>query len=258
MAAGNVVREAPQAQPHHLVRVGIIWLISSIIAVIIVLVGMPHIMPTSASDTMGFANLTVIVFTAVAMPVALFVWVFLGYSLVVFRVKERPTVDGPRLQPTRLTQVAWLAITGALCLFLLVWGLLGIYEQAVASPADPLTVRVTAQQWTWTYTYPEYGIESHTLYLPVHRAIRFEVTSTDVLHGFAIDALGVRMDANPGVVLTLPFTTPNRTGNFDTRCVEFCGLYHSYMYTPVKVVNTKSFETWVKQQGGKLEAGHVR
>jgi cytochrome c oxidase subunit 2 len=157
------------------------------------------------------------------------------------------------LQPTRLTQIAWLSITGALCLFLLVWGLLGIYEQAVASPSDPLTIKVTAQQWTWTYTYPEYGVESHTLYLPVNRAIRFQVTSTDVLHGFAIDQLGVRMDANPGVVLTLPFTTPTRTGSYDTRCVEFCGLYHSYMFTPVKVVKTADFNTWVKQQGGHLK-----
>jgi cytochrome c oxidase subunit 2 len=257
MAAGNVAGNAPQAQPHHLVRVGIIWFVSSVIGIIIVLWGMPHIMPTTASDTADFADLTVIVFTAVAVPVAFFVFAFLGYSVFVFRVKDRPTIDGPRLQPTRLTQIAWLAITGALCLFLLVWGLLGIYEQAVASPSDPLTVKVTAQQWTWTYSYPEYGIETHTLYLPIHRSIRFQVTSSDVLHGFAIDQLGVRMDANPGVVLTLPFTTPNRIGNYETRCVEFCGLYHSYMYTPVKVVSAASFASWVRQQGGHIEGGRV-
>jgi cytochrome c oxidase subunit 2 len=81
------------------------------------------------------------------------------------------------------------------------------------------------------------------------------VTSTDVLHGFAIDQLGVRMDANPGVVLTLEYTTPNRIGNYETRCVEFCGLYHSYMFTPVKVVSASNFSSWVTQQGGHIEGG---
>jgi cytochrome c oxidase subunit II len=257
MTAGDIVSEAPQAQPHHLARVLSIWLVLSVIGILVVLFGMPAIMPTSASDASSFANLTVVVFTAVAIPVAMFVWVFLVYSLVVFRVKDKPTVDGPRLQPTMVTQVAWLSVTGALCLFLLVWGLLGMYEQSVAAPANPLTVRVTAQQWTFTYTYPQLGIETHTLVLPVNHAVRFEVTSTDVLHGFAIDQLGVRLDANPGVVQALPFSTPSRIGNYETRCVEFCGLYHSYMYTPVKVVSSHDFSVWVKGQGGKMKGLHV-
>jgi cytochrome c oxidase subunit 2 len=248
------VAQAPQAQPNHLWRVLILWLVLSIVGVILVLLFMPRMLPVSGSDTTAFANLTVVVFTAVAMPVAMFVWVFLGYSLWAFRSKGRPTTDGPRLQPTRLTQIGWLAITGALCLFCLVWGLVGIYEQTVAAPADPLTINVTAQQWTWTYQYPTLGgVQSHILYLPVNRSIRFRVRSTDVLHGFAIDQLGVRMDANPGVTLTLPFTTPRRVGKYDTRCVEFCGLYHSYMFTPVRVVSQSAFNTWIRSQGG----GHV-
>jgi cytochrome c oxidase subunit II len=243
---------APQAEPGHLLRATIIWLVLSVILIIIVLVGMPHLLLPSASDTSAFADVTVVVFTAVAVPVAMFVWVFLGYSLVVFRSNGRPINDGPRLQPTRITQIAWLSITGALCLFLLVWGLLGMYEQTSASPANPLTVNVTGQQWTWTYTYPKGGVTTHTLVLPIHRAVRFRVVSTDVLHGFAVDALGVRIDANPGEVVTTPFVTPTRIGNYDTRCVELCGLYHSYMFTPVKVVSPQKFNAWLKQQGGKV------
>jgi cytochrome c oxidase subunit 2 len=230
-----------------------IWLVLSVIGVLLVVFAMPAILIKPASDASQFANLTIIVFTAVAVPVALFVWVFLVYSLVVFRVKEKPTRDGPRLQPTVVTQIAWLSATGALCLFLLVWGLIGMYETSSAAPANPLTVRVTAQQWTFTYTYPQFGIETHTLVLPVNRAVRFQVTSKDVLHGFAIDQLGVRLDANPGVVQTLPFSTPTRTGDFQTRCVEFCGLYHSYMYTPVKVETARQFTAWVKAQGGTVK-----
>lgn len=250
MATPSVGVDAPQAEPHHSRRVLVLWFVLSVLGILVVLLWMPDILPTTASDSMRFANLTLIVFTAVAIPVAMFVWVFLGYSMIVFRSKGQPTIDGPRLQPTMLTQIGWLGVTGALCLFLLVWGLLGLYEQTVAAPVKPLQVQVTGQQWTWTYRYPEYGITTHSLFLPENRAIRFQVTSTDVLHGFAIDELGVRLDANPGQVVTVPFTTPTRAGNYETRCVEFCGLYHSYMYSPVKVVSAGAFSTWVKQQGG--------
>jgi cytochrome c oxidase subunit II len=253
MSAANIESgNVPQAEPRHLLRVAVIWFVLSVLGVAGTLVFMPLMMPTSASETSRFANLTIVVFTAAAIPVALFVWVFLGYSLVVFRVRERPTEDGPRLQPTRITQIAWLGITGVLCLFLLVWGLLGIYQQTAAAAPHPLTVKVTGQQWTWTYSYPDNNVSSHTLELPVNRAIRFQVTSLDVLHGFAIDQLGVRMDANPNQVVTLPLVTPSRLGSYDTRCVEFCGLYHSYMYTPVKVVTAQAFSSWIKQQGGHV------
>ena len=70
--------------------------------------------------------------------------------------------------------------------------------------------------------------------LPVNRPVVFEVTSKDVLHGFAIRALGVRVDANPGEVTTTPVVTPTRSGAYSVACVELCGLYHSYMWESVE------------------------
>ncbi len=61
---------------------------------------------------------------------------------------------------------------------------------------------MTAQQWLWTFNYPQYGVSSQgqVLELPVNRPVEFDVTSEDVLHGFAIQAFGIRVDANPGEV----------------------------------------------------------
>jgi cytochrome c oxidase subunit 2 len=241
-----------QGAPKHLWRVLVLWFFLSVLGVVAALLFVPHWLPTAASDSTKFANTTIIVFTAISMPVALFVWVFLGYSMVHFRVEGRTDDDGPALHLTGFAQIGWLAITAALCLFLLVWGLFGMYEQSMASTQNALIVRATGQQWTWTYTYPQYGITTHTLDLPLDRPVLFKVTSLDVLHGFAIQQLGVRLDANPGSVLTTPVVTPSRLGNFETRCVELCGTYHSFMFTPANVVTSAHFRTWVMKQGGHV------
>ncbi len=236
-------------EPSHLRWVLTIWVALSVVGVAAAIVLTPLLMPPAASDAAAFDNLTVVVFTAAAVPVALFVWVFLGYSLVVFRSRERPDSYAPRVLAGPLTQIGWLLTTGALTLFLVVWGLVGIYVQAT-NPPSPLIVDVTGQQWAWTYSYPQYNVKSAELDLPLNRPVQFRVISRDVLHGFSILELGVRADANPGELVTTPAVTPTRSGTYTVRCIELCGLYHSLMSSTVHVVPEADFSTWIIQHGG--------
>ncbi|MGO9496685.1 MAG: cytochrome c oxidase subunit II [Solirubrobacteraceae bacterium] len=245
----------------HVRRILRLWMMLSVTGVALVVVINPLIAPKSATSVAGFANLTDLVFTALAVPVALFVWVFLGYSVVVFRDRTPSTagaeklVDGPALQAQPRQQIAWLAITGSLAIFLVGWGMFGFYKQTTDPPANPLVVNVTGQQWMWTYSYPSLGVQSYLLELPVHRPVSFRVTSLDVLHGFEVDGLGVAMDANPGVWVTAPTVTPTKLGNYATRCVELCGLYHTYMWSQVRVVSASDFATWIAANGGHASGG---
>src|SRR5713101_30467 len=91
---------ASTAEPHHLRRVIIIWAVLSVVVIAIWLAVAQFILPSAASSLDGADNFTFLVLTVLAVPVALFVFVFLGYSLFAFRVKERPTEDGVPLQPT--------------------------------------------------------------------------------------------------------------------------------------------------------------
>jgi len=84
----------------------------------------------------------------------------------------------------------------------------------------------------------------------VNRPVQFLVTSKDVLHGFAIRALGVRIDANPGEMTNTPVVTPTQIGNYTVNCVELCGLFHSDMWEAVNVVSDSSFNSWIVSQGG--------
>jgi cytochrome c oxidase subunit 2 len=242
---------ANDGEVRHVRRVLKIWAVLSVICVAAVILLGAIVNQTAGSSDAAFAKLTNVLFTAMAVPVALFVWVFVGYSVVVFRERRRgegnveDLEDGPPLQASPRQQIAWLVVTGSLAIFLVGWGMVGFYKQTTDPPAKPLVVEVTGQQWLWTYDYPSLGVQSNMLELPVHRPVQFRIISDDVLHGFVIDGLAVAMDANPGWWTTAPTITPTRLGNYATRCVELCGLYHTYMWNPVKVVTASQFNAWV-------------
>jgi cytochrome c oxidase subunit 2 len=243
-----------QTEPHHLRRALIIWGVLSVVVIVIWLAVAQFILPVAATDLDGTDNFTIVVLTVLSIPVAMFVFVFLVYSMFAFRVKERPTEDGVPLQPTPRLQIGWLGITGILCLFLVIWGMFAFYQETSATASSPLIVNVKAQQWLWTFEIPQYGttIQSQVIELPVNRPVIFNVTSEDVLHGFAIRALGVRVDANPGQQTTTPAVTPTQLGSYTVVCVELCGLYHSYMWQAVDVVPASTFNSWILSQGGHL------
>lgn len=242
------------AEPRHMRRVLIIWAVLSVIGIAVWLVVAQFILPLAVSDFASADNLTFSVLTVLSIPVGLFVWVFLGYSLVVFRSRGRPTEDGVPLQPGPSLQIGWLGITSLLCLFLVIWGMFAFYQEtAAASSSNTLVVNVTAQQWQWTFSYPQYSATSagaQAIELPVNRPVEFYVTSDDVLHGFSILALGVRIDANPGQVTTTAVVTPTQIGSYAVRCVEMCGLFHSNMWEAVNVVSADAFNSWIVSQGG--------
>ncbi len=245
-------------ESHHLRRAVILWVVLSIVGIVVWLLVDQFVLPTTVTDTGEFANTTLVVFTTLAIPVAMFVWVFLIYSLSVFKTRGRPTGDGIPLQPGTGVQVGWLGITSLLCLFLLIWGMVGLYQETNAASSDTLIVNVTAQQWLWTFEYP--GLEKpggpvvanqgQQLNLPVNVPVQFVVTSKDVLHGFSIQALAVRVDANPGETTTTQVVTPKQIGQYKVVCVELCGLYHTYMWTSVNVMSKADFNAWVTSLGG--------
>ena len=100
MSDANIEGSAPSAsptpaEPHHLRRVFIIWIVVSVIGIVIWLLVSPFIVPQTASDLGSSQILTFNMLTVLAVPVAMFVFVFLAYSLIFFRVKDRPEEDGP-------------------------------------------------------------------------------------------------------------------------------------------------------------------
>jgi cytochrome c oxidase subunit 2 len=83
--------------------------------------------------------------------------------------------------------------------------------------------------------------------LPSRTHIRILVTASDVLHSWAVPALGVKMDACPGR-LNQTSIFFNRDGVFYGQCSEICGVNHGFMPIVVESVSLDKYVFWVLSQ----------
>jgi cytochrome c oxidase subunit II len=239
--------------PHRELRIAIyIYAALVVLGILLIILLTPWIETWEpvASERASDNFLTLIVFTAIAVPVFMFVMVFGFFNLFYFRHphRDRPSSDGPRIVASRGQQVAWIGLTAAHALALFLWGVIFLAraDAAPAPNASQLNIDVTAEQWLFNYTYPQYGnAQSDILELPVERPVYFTITSLDVVHSFSVDALGFKEDAVPGVFTHIR-VTPDKIGNYTVRCYELCGIYHTYMEAPVRVVSASDFDAWVR------------
>nr|YP_010191959.1 cytochrome c oxidase subunit II [Thyonella gemmata]QZM06628.1 cytochrome c oxidase subunit II [Thyonella gemmata] len=129
-----------------------------------------------------------------------------------------------------------------------------------------LTVKAIGHQWYWSYEYTDYNnIEfdsymtptedlqngeprllevDNRLILPFQNPIRILITSSDVIHSWAIPSLGIKMDAIPGRLNQTSFLI-NRTGLFYGQCSEICGANHSFMPIVIESVPFNTFQNWI-------------
>jgi len=192
-----------------------------------------------------------------AVPVLALVVAVLAYSVLRQRTAGPPLEDGPPMQGRGAVPWAWFAVTAGLTLTIMIYpGLVSLPDimgHEEEQPGD-LVVDVVGIQWAWLLEYPQYGVKtSRELVLPVDRTVHFQITSQDVLHSFWIPGFLMKIDAVPGRT-TMMSLTPTETGDFQAdpnlrvQCAELCGLSHSRMRIPVRVVNESEFDAWLREQ----------
>jgi cytochrome c oxidase subunit 2 len=146
---------------------------------------------------------------------------------------------------------------------------------------DPsITLKVVGHQWYWSYEYSDYkkpvgkvdGIMQYkgninfdsymipddelkfgefrllevdnNVILPIDTHIRVLITSADVLHSWAVPALGVKMDAVPGRLNQVSLFI-KRHGAYYGQCSELCGVNHAFMPICVHAVSMKQYMAWL-------------
>ncbi len=82
------------------------------------------------------------------------------------------------------------------------------------------------------------------LFLPKNTHIRLLITSSDVLHSWAVPSFGVKLDAVPGRLNQTSLYLKN-TGTFYGQCSELCGVNHAFMPIEVCVVNPIYFYNYI-------------
>jgi len=269
--AASVAEEAQgpgHAGPNHGLRIFLIWLPIAVVADwLLWFVYGPHMPPGQMSNSAASQQFDIKVMSVLAAPIMAFVLIAGVYSLIVWRHREGDDEDGPAIYGNVRIQTTWITVTAVIVLFLagfgtyeLAWpGFAGAGGGEGPAPiwkpnGTTLQVQVIAQQWRFTYRYPQFGgFETSDLVLPLNRPIQFNVTSLDVIHSFWAYQLGVKADANPGVN-NVAYTTARQTGSITVRCAELCGLWHGAMFDYGKVVSVASFQTWAHQTETQLAA----
>ena len=171
-----------------------------------------------------------------------------------------------------LTIVTTLGVVALLAPGLVVW------NQYVNVPKNALEIDVMAWQWGWQYRLPgedgklgntkvvnindnnPFGIipedpngrddiliQSDEINLKNNRPVKILLRSVDVLHNWYVPQFRAKMDAVPGVV-TYYWFEPNKIGEYEVLCAEYCGVGHYAMRGRVFVKDEQDYENWLEDQ----------
>src|SRR6478735_2180311 len=183
------------------------------------------------------------------------VMVMLVYSVWRWRVRPGDEGDGAPIHGNTRLEIAWTVIPTVIVLFgaIYSWIVLGDIE---SQASDALHIDVTAQQYEWTFNYPQPDgkvVSSKTLVVPDNRQLSLHLTALDVLHSFWVPEWRIKRDlvpAGPGGndVDNTVVVTPDKVGTYNVVCTELCGFGHSTMRALVRVVPTAQYESWLKRQ----------
>jgi cytochrome c oxidase subunit 2 len=225
-------------------------------------IGLPAMVTPVGHETQVFYN-------QVLMPIisfiALFVLGLLLYAMWTFNERANPT-------PSKIThhtglEIVWTLIP-VLILVVIALPSFRLMGHQVEIPDASVTIKVTGNQWYWSYKYPEdqgggFGFDQlmkpeaelkpgdlrllavdNEAVVPVNEVIRVQLTANDVIHAFGIPAFGVRMDAIPGRLNQTWFKI-EKEGVYYGQCFFICGKDHAYMPIAIRAVSRPDYEKWL-------------
>nr|CAM33303.1 cytochrome oxidase subunit II [Meligethes erysimicola]CAM33304.1 cytochrome oxidase subunit II [Meligethes sp. 2 near longulus ADB-2007] len=165
----------------------------------------------------------------------------------------------------QLIEIIWTILPAVVLLFIALPSLRLIY--ILDEVNNPLvSIKSIGHQWYWSYEYSDFSnIEfdsymipmnemksfnfrlldvDNRIIIPFNSQIRMLVTSADVIHSWTIPSIGVKIDATPGRLNQISFST-NRSGLFFGQCSEICGANHSFMPIVLESISMEYFIKWI-------------
>nr|AAP50482.1 cytochrome oxidase subunit II [Meligethes coracinus]CAM33305.1 cytochrome oxidase subunit II [Meligethes sp. 2 near longulus ADB-2007]CAM33308.1 cytochrome oxidase subunit II [Meligethes thalassophilus]CAM33316.1 cytochrome oxidase subunit II [Meligethes arankae]CAM33296.1 cytochrome oxidase subunit II [Meligethes coracinus] len=165
----------------------------------------------------------------------------------------------------QLIEIIWTILPAVVLLFIALPSLRLIY--ILDEVNNPLvSIKSIGHQWYWSYEYSDFSnIEfdsymipmnemksfnfrlldvDNRIVIPFNSQIRMLVTSADVIHSWTIPSIGVKIDATPGRLNQISFST-NRSGLFFGQCSEICGANHSFMPIVLESISMEYFIKWI-------------
>jgi cytochrome c oxidase subunit 2 len=230
---------------------------------------------TDIASNWGGMDDTILLTFWIAGGVFILVCLFIVYCVFKFSYKEGRKVEY-KPEDNKLEKIlTWATALGVAAL--LAPGLV-VWSQFIKTPSNAINVEVMAWQWGWQYRLPgedgklgttqvtnisdenlfginlddPYGkddilIQSSELHIKKDKPVKILLRSVDVLHNFYVPQFRAKMDSVPGVV-TYYWFEPNKIGEYEVLCAEYCGVGHYGMRGTVFVDNEQNYKNWLNEQ----------
>ena len=215
-------------------------------------------MPEGASKQAPFIDLSFYIINWInyfffGLVTLVLVWFAFRYRQ---RSKHVEFSEGPVHNTT--LEVTWTVIPTLILIGIFFMGFTG-YLDLNTPPKNSYDIKVTAQQWSWEFEYPNGAKTSTELVVPAGRPVQLVLRSKDVLHSLYIPDFRVKQDVVPGRYTYLWFESDVQTDPDDESdffwlfCTEYCGDSHWNMNVHVRVFPEEDFEEWTKEQARWLD-----
>jgi cytochrome c oxidase subunit II len=194
-----------------------------------------------------------------ALIVGFLVWGLILYSVVRHRKRgdELPKQTAYNLPLEIAYTILPFVIIAGLFFFTVV-----VQDKVTKRSNNPdETIAVHAFKWNWQFEYPgkngsdgqpvtTTGTSSEIpiLVLPTDRSIRFELSSSDVIHSFWVPEFLYKLDVIPGNENgrnNVFEVTVRQKGAYIGRCAELCGTYHAFMNFELRVVSPDKYDQFL-------------
>ena len=230
---------------------------------------------TPVASNWGNIDDTIILSFWVTGAVFVAVCLFMAYCVWAYRYRpDRKAEYKPEDKKLefRLTWLTALGVAALLAPGLVVW------NKFITVPENAMKIEVVAYQWGWNYRLPgadgvlgktsvglisddnPYGLDisdpnskddiifmDSDLHLEINQPVKVELRSLDVLHNFYVPQFRAKMDMLPGII-TYYWFTPEKKGDYEVLCAEYCGTGHYAMRGRVLVDEEKDYSNWLAKQ----------
>ena len=218
----------------------------------------------AASPTMErIAQLSTIL-NVVIIAIMVLVSALLGWCIWRYNARRNPVPA--QFSHNTLVEIAWTAIPALILMAIALPSFRLLYFMDRTQEAE-MTLKVTGHQWYWSYDYTDHNLQfdafmvaddelrpgqlrllttDKEVVLPVGVPIRVLLTADDVIHSWAVPALGVKTDTVPGR-LNETWVRIERPGTYYGQCSELCGVNHGFMPIMIRAVEKDKFLAWAEE-----------
>src|SRR5438105_4543170 len=207
-------------------------------------------LPRPASRESGRIDFVFWFVTGICIFIFTLVSSIVVYAVWKFRRRPDDDSDGPPIHGHTGLEIVWTIVPTVLVTAISIVSAIVLAKNGNAG-SNPLRVNVTAQQFAWSFSYPDAGnVTSGQLRLPLGRKVKLILHAKDVIHSFWVPEFSQKQDVVPGTTTTLVIT-PDRLSpkdGFPVICTELCGLGHALMRSEAIVMPPDKFDAWLQSQ----------